>query len=217
MAAASGAWKWQCRVCEAIEVRIKERRTLDNPVIHSLVVQFISSYLCISEEATKALLHQDPTTKVLKRTYICRRLCLSYLEKIINIENKITELSTKVENITSSFLHKVSSTGLYQLVERDLPAAVIHPSPKQPRIAREQAVRSWFMSPKTSPAVRVGSQGCLLYCIIILHCILYMFQLDTRRNHVATLYKDRQSESAKPLHSIGVKSQHYVDYFIALA
>ena len=196
--AAQDAWKqWQCRGCGAIEVRTKERRTIDpktNPAIHDLAVRYISSYCGISEKDAKALLlPQDSTIKGLDRTYICRRPYVSFLEKIISIEKKITELSAEQLNIKGSFLQKVQSTGLYQRAKRDLPPIDIPPSPKQPRVEREKAVRSLFSSPKKSPAVRVSSK---LYSLLFIwwYCIVYRFLLGTRKNHVTTHYRDQQRE-----------------------
>lgn len=131
----------------------------------------------------------------LQKGLICRRPCLSSLEKIISIEKKITELSTKVENIKGSFLQKVQNAGLYPRAERDLPPVNIPPSPKQPRIEREKAFRSLFSSPKKSPAVRVSSKNNTFFTFhLIILCCMYRFLLGTRKNHVTTLYRDQQRE-----------------------
>ena len=132
--------KWQCRGCGSIITNPKERQTLDsdiNPAVYQLVLSCLKSYYgsTLEENAVKSmLLPCNPSVKGKDRSYLCRKVCFASMEKVINNERKISELTAEINKIKSDFLHKIAC--LYSSVEE--PSIVSSQSPANPPPTKKQ-------------------------------------------------------------------------------
>ena len=228
--------KWQCRGCGTVITNSKERRTLDpdiNPAIFKLVVGYLTSLYRIQEYDAKAmLLPQDPYVKGLDRSYICRKGCFSSLEKVVNNERKIAELTSEVRQIKRDFLSKVER--LYPprvepVVASPTPTLLHPPLAKRQRTTTTTGVCGGSASSKSicsgnkpsSPVfslTRTFTWSHCKYSVPLVANIIYKYysyNLNLHRCPLrinlsgdSTFFRDQQRKLANLLHGIKAEYQH---------
>ena len=98
--------KWQCRGCGVVISNSKERRMLD-PAINQAGRRMSTDLQCGRRDVKQMLLPRDLSVKGVDRSYLCRKSCFASLDKIINHEKNIAELTAEVKQIRQDFLKNV--------------------------------------------------------------------------------------------------------------
>lgn len=203
--------KWQCRGCGVVISNSKERRKLDHAINQagrrmSTDLQWMQTWRQANALTTRFVSERS-------RSYLCRKSCFASLDKIINHEKNIAELTVEVKQIRQDFLKNVER--LYPPIAdlemgTDPSTAVLHPPSAKRQCTTSRAVMAGCARPRTLFSSSRSLQ-------LTTHTTVTSPRVTmSKLNVVDTPFRNRQRKLVSHLHVTKAGCQHFVRFIRAL-